>query len=125
MSWQDLPDGVVGFSQDAHESIGTMLRSLGFTSIMIRSLPDGGGERGEVFAVCIVRVVPAGEFPSEAVHRVAHDGGHACWSSEPPGGNGATIDEYTATACGAQESKPNRANASIRAASPMRLARSG
>jgi len=37
-----LPDGIVYYSQDAHYSIGKVLRCLGLTSIMIRSLPGGG-----------------------------------------------------------------------------------
>ena len=35
------PGGVVYYSQDAHYSIGKVLRCLGLSSIMVRSLPDG------------------------------------------------------------------------------------
>jgi histidine decarboxylase len=35
------PDGIVYYSQDAHYSIGKVLRCLGVPSIMIRSRPDG------------------------------------------------------------------------------------
>lgn len=35
------PDGIVYYSQDAHYSIGKVLRCLGLPSIMIRSRPDG------------------------------------------------------------------------------------